>query len=109
MLGEGVALGALAGERRNRRHFGDRRLRRQFVFRSAGFQFLERKRQLFDQTRRAFRSLPIDLALQFRDPKLLLRDQRHVFGRLGLGSRQRRPQGGDFLGECIITGVHETK
>ena len=102
---------------------GDRRFRRDFVFGRAGFQFLERERQLIDQTRRAFRALPVDLALQLGDPQLLLGDQRHVFRRLGAGDRQfggdlqvlgfsrrqRRLQGGDFFGESVASGVHETK
>ena len=102
------------------RRLGDRSLRRQFVFRRAGFQFLERERQLLDQTRRAFRSLPIYLALQLGDPQFLLGDQRHVFGRLGAGDRQlggnflslraldeqRRLQGVDVIGKCVASRVH---
>jgi hypothetical protein len=70
VIGERVALGALARKSGDRRRLGDRSLRRQFVFRRAGFQFLERERQLLDQTRRAFRSLPVNLALQLGDPQL---------------------------------------
>jgi len=98
-------------------------LGRKLVFRRAGFQLFESERQLVDQPRRALRSLPIDLTLQFRDPKLLLGDQRHVFGRFGAGDRQfrgdfqapglrsgqRRFQGGVFSGKNGASGIHETK
>ena len=88
-----------------------------------GFQLFERQRQLIDQTRRAFRALPVNLALQLGDPQLLMGDQRHVFRRLGardrqfggdlqalgFSRRQRRLQGGDFLSEGVACGVHEAK
>ena len=64
MLGERVALGSLAREAGDRRCFGDGFLRCQFVFRRAGFQFFERKRQLLDEPRRALRFLPVDPTLQ---------------------------------------------
>ena len=86
-----------------------------------GLQFLECERQLVDQPRRAFRALPVDLALQLGDPQLLLGDQRHVFGRLGsrdrqfrgdfqsvrAGDHQRRLQGGDIVGKSVTSGVHD--
>ena len=120
MIGERVALGALARKSGDRRRLGDRLLRRQFVFRGAGLQLLERERQLLDQTRRAFRSLPVYLALQLGDPQFLLGDQRHVFGRLGARDRQfggnfqtlralddqRRLQGVDVIGKCVASRVH---
>ena len=120
MIGEGVAFGPLARESGDRRRLGDRLFRRQFVFGGAGFQLFERERQLVDQTRRAFRSLPVDLALQLGDPQLLLGDQRHVFRRLGPGDRQlrgdfqglralasqRRFQGGDVVGKSVASRVH---
>ena len=81
------------------------------------------ERQLIDQTRRTFRTLPVDLALQLGDPQLLLGDQRHVFGRLGAGDRQfrgdfqslrarddqRRLQGVDVIGKSVASRVHETR
>ena len=63
---------------------------------------------MVDQPRRALRPLPVDLTLQFRDPKLLLRDQR-----LGPRNGQRRFQGGVFSGKTLgksgASGIHETK
>jgi hypothetical protein len=123
VVGECIALRTFAREPGDIGRLGDRRLRREFIFRRAGFQLLERQRQLIDQTRRAFRPLPVNLALQLGDPQLLLGDQCRVFGRLGPGdrqfrgdlqplgfsSRQRRLEGGDFLGESAVGGVHETK
>ena len=123
MIGECIALGTLARKSGDRGRPGDGFLRRQFVFRGAGFQLFEVERQLIDQARRAFRPLPIDLTLQFRDPKLLLGDQRHVFRRfrpgdrqfrrnflaLGLRNGQRRFQGGVFSGKNGVSGIHETK
>jgi hypothetical protein len=93
MVGERVALGAPAGEGADRRRLGGCLLRRQFVFRRAGFKFLEVERQLIDQPRRALRPLPVDLALELGDPQLLRGDKRHVFR----GSRPRdRQVRGDF-------------
>jgi hypothetical protein len=123
MIGEGVALGTLAREAGHMGRLGDRRLRREFVFGRAGFELLEGQRQLVDQTRRAFRALPVDLALQLGYPQFLLGDHRRVFGRLGardrqfggdlqtlgFSRRQHRLQGGDFLDEGLACGVHETK
>jgi hypothetical protein len=40
--------------------------------------------------RRAFRSLPIDVALQLGDPQLLLGNQRTVFRRFRTGNRKLR-------------------
>jgi hypothetical protein len=51
VVGEGVALGAPAGEGADRRRLGDRLFRRQFIFGGGGLQFLELKRQLVDQSR----------------------------------------------------------
>ena len=90
MIGERIALRALARKSGDRRRPGDGLFRRKLVFRGAGFQLFEGERQLIDQPRRALRPLPVDLTLQFRDPKLLLRDQRHVFRRFRAGDRQFR-------------------
>jgi hypothetical protein len=109
MLGERIALGVFARKCGDRRRPGDGFLRRQLVFGGAGFKLFEAERQLIDQARRAFRPLPIDLTLQFRDPKLLLRDQRHVFGRFRAGDRQLRFQGGVFSGKNGASGIHKTK
>ena len=98
-------------------------LRRKFVFRGAGFQLFERQRQLIDQTRRALRSLPVDLTLQLGDPQLLLGDQRHVFGRFRAGDRQLRGnlqslraldrqrlfQGGDVIGNGLGDSIHDNE
>jgi hypothetical protein len=51
VIGECIAFGTLSRKSGDRRRLGDRRLRREFVFRRAGFQFFERERQLIDQTR----------------------------------------------------------
>ena len=123
MIGERVALGTFARKSGDRGRPGDSFLRRKLVFRGAGFQLFEGERQLIDQSRRAFRPLPIDLTLQFRDPKLLLRDQRHVFGRFRAGDRQFRGdfqalglrngqcsfQGGIFSGKSGASGIHVSK
>ena len=123
MVGERIALGALARKSGDRRRSGDSLFGRKLVFRRAGFQLFEGERQLIDQPRRALRPLPVDLTLQLRDPQLLLRDQRHVFRRfragdrqfrrnfqaLGLRNGQRRFQGGVFSGKSGASGIHETK
>ena len=90
MLRKGIALRGPPGEAANVRRPGDGSLRRQFVFRCAGLKLLEFERQLLDQPRRALRSLAVDLALELGDPKLLLRDQRHVFRSLRSGYSQLR-------------------
>ena len=90
MIGECVALGTLARKSAHRRCLGDRCLRRKLIFRSACLQLFKCQRQLINQTRRALRSLPVDLALQLGNPQLLLGDQCHVFGRLGPRDRQLR-------------------
>lgn len=88
MLGERLALGALARKSPHCGRLGDGLFRRQFVFRGVGFQLFERQRQLLDQPRRTLRPLPVDLALELGDPKLLLDDQRTVFRRLRAGNRK---------------------
>ena len=90
MVRECIALGALARKSAHRRRPGDRLLRREFVFRGAGLELFECERQLIDQPRRAFRSLPIDLTLQPGDPQFLLGNQRAVFGRFRAGDREFR-------------------
>jgi hypothetical protein len=89
----------------------------------AGFQLFERQRQLVDQARRAFRSLPVDLALELGDPQLLLSNQRSVFRRLGTGDRklrckiqsrcalgrQRLFQSGDVVGKSAAGRVHANR
>ena len=109
MLGERVALGSLAREAGDRRRFGDGFLRRQFVFRRAGFQFFERKRQLIDQPRRALRPLTVNLTLQLGDPQFLRGDQRHVFRRLRPRDRQFRFQRGVFFGKSGAGSVHDAE
>jgi hypothetical protein len=79
MLGECLALGALARKSAHCRRLGDGPFGFQFVFGGVGFQLFERQRQLLDQPRRTLRPLPVDLALKLGDPKLLLGDQRAVF------------------------------
>ena len=51
MLGEGLALGALARKSAHRRRLGDSSFRRQLVFCGVSFQLFERQRQLVDQPR----------------------------------------------------------
>jgi hypothetical protein len=92
MVGERVAVGTLARKCTHGRGFGDGLFRRQFVLRGAGFRLFKRQRQLIDQTRRALRPLPINLALQKGDPQLLMRDQRRVRGD-GLLRDKTRPPG----------------
>jgi len=73
MIGERIALGTRARKSAHSRRPGDGLSRppvRSSV--AAGFQLFEHKRQLVDQARRAFRSLPVDLALQLGDLQLLL-------------------------------------
>jgi len=123
MVGEGVALGAPAGEGAHRRRLRSRLLRRQFVFSGAGCQLFELERQLVDQPRRAFRPLPVDLPLELRDLQLLRGDQRHVLGGFRPRDRQlrrdfqapralgdkRRLQGGDVVGKRLRSGMHATQ
>jgi hypothetical protein len=54
------------------------------------------QRQLIDEPVRSLRTGAIDLALELRDPQLLLRDQGQVFGRLGPRHRQFRGPGVAF-------------
>jgi hypothetical protein len=61
MLGEGLALGALAHKSTHRRRLRHGPFRRQLVLDGVGFQLLERQRQLLDQARRTLRPLSIDL------------------------------------------------
>ena len=123
VVGERIALGALARKSATLVVLATACSAAKFVFCRAGFQLFEGERQLIDQPRRAFRFLAVDLTLQFRDPQLLLRDQRHVFRRfragdrqfrrdfqgLGLRNGQRRFQGGVFSGKSGASGIHETK
>ena len=120
MVGEGVALGAPAGEGPNRRRLRGRLFRRQFVFRGAGREFLELERQLVDQPRRTLRPLPVDLALELGDPELLGGNQGQVLRGFRLRDRQlrhdflapralgdeRRFQGGDVVGKGLGSGIH---
>ena len=123
MLREGIALRGPPGEAANVRRPGDSSLRRQFVFRCAGLKLLEFERQLLDQSRRAFRPLSVDLALEPSDPQLLLRDQRHVLRGLSASNRQfcldfkllrafgreRRLQRGDIVGEILAGRSHDAE
>jgi hypothetical protein len=109
MVGERIALGALARKSAHVGRLGDRPFRREFVFRRARFQFFEHERQLIDQPRRAFRFLAVNLTLQFRNPQRLLRDQRRIFRSLRARHRQLCFQGGVFSGKNGASGIHETK
>ena len=123
MVGERIAIRTFARKSGDRGGSGDSLFGRKLVFCRAGFQLFEGERQLVDKPRRALRPLPVDLTLQFRDPKLLLRDQRHIFRSfragdrqfrgdfqaLGLRNGQRRFQGGVFSGKNGASGIHETK
>jgi hypothetical protein len=74
MIGERIALETLARKSVHSRCLGNRFLGRELIFSGAGFQLFERERELINQARRAFRSLSVDLTLQFGDPQLLLGD-----------------------------------
>lgn len=88
---EGLARGgALAHKSLDRRRFRHGPFRRKLVLGRVGFQLFERQRQLVDQTRRAFRSLAVNLTLELGDPKLLLCDQCTVLRRLRMGNREFR-------------------
>ena len=120
MIGERIAFGARARKSAHSRRPGDGFLGRKLVFGGAGFQLFERQRQLVDQARRAFRSLPVDLALELGDPQLLLGNQRTVFRRLRTGDRklrcdiqslralgrQRLFQSGYVVGKSVASRVH---
>jgi hypothetical protein len=93
MLREGVTVGTLAREPRYRGRSGDGGFRGQFVFRGFGLQLIEYKRQLIDQSHRAFGTLPIQLAFQLGDPQFLVGDQCHVLRGFGTRDGQFR---GDF-------------
>ena len=64
------------------------------------------ERQLIDQPRRAFRSLPIDLTLQPGDPQFLLGNQGCIFGRFRASDRQRLFQGSDVIGNGLGRSIH---
>ena len=120
MVGERVALGAPAGEGAHRRRLRGRLLRRKLVFRGAGRHLLELERQLVNQPLRPLRPLPIDLALELGDPKLLRGDQRHVLRGFRLRDRQlrrdfeasrtlgdqRRLEGRRVVGKRFGSGIH---
>ena len=120
MIGEGITFGARARKSANSRRPGDGFFGRKLVFGGAGFQLLKRKCQLVDQARRAFRSLPVDLALQLGDLQLLLGNQCTVFRRLRKGdrkfccdiqslgafARQRHFQSGYVFGKSVARRVH---
>ena len=123
MVGEGIAFAARARKSAHSRRPGDGFFGRKLVFGGAGFQLFKRKRQLVDQPRRAFRSLPVDLALQLGDLQLLLGNQRTVFRRLRKGDRkfccdiqslrafahQRLFQSGYVFGKSVARRVHANK
>ena len=90
MLGEGLARGPLAGERRHLRGLGDSHLGGDLVFGGRTFQLLELQLDLIQKPRRAFRARPIKLARQLLDPKLLMGDQGLIIGGLGSGHRKLR-------------------
>lgn len=120
MIGERIAFGARARKSAHSCRPGDGALGRKFVLCGTGFQLFERKRQLVDQARRTFRSLPVDLALQLGDPQLLLGNQRTVFRCLRTGDRklrrdiqslrafgrQRLFQSGYVVGRSVASRVH---
>ncbi len=109
MLRECVALRPLALEAGDGRRFRDGALRCEFVLGRARFQFFEFERQLIEQSRRALRLLPVDMALQFGDLKLLRGDQRHVFRRLRKRDGELRFQHGVLVEKGLAHGVHEAK
>ena len=90
MIGERIAFGARARKSAHARRLGNSPLRRKFVFSRIAFQVFECQRQLVDQARRAFRPLPVDLALELGDPQLLLDNQRAVFRCFRASNRKLR-------------------
>jgi len=68
MLGERLALGALARKSAHCRRPGHSPFGCQLIFSSVGLQLFERQRQLLDQARRTLRPLSVDLTLEFGDP-----------------------------------------
>ena len=109
MFGEGIPLRPFALKPGDRRRFCDRLFRSELVFRRARFQLFELERQLIDQPRGALRLLPVDLALQLGDLKLLRGDQRHVFRRLRARDGELRFQRGVFVQQGFGGGVHEAE
>jgi hypothetical protein len=120
MIRERIAFGARARKSAHARRLGNSPLRRKFVFSRGGFQLFECQRQLVDQARRAFRPLPVDLALKLGDPQLLLGNQRAVFRcfrpsnrklrcdvkSLGAFGRQRFFQSGYVVWKSVASRVH---
>jgi len=106
MVRECIALGTPARKSAYRGYLGDRLLRRELIFRGTGLELFECERQLIDQTRRTFRSLPIDLMLQPGDPQFLLGNQGCIFGRFRASDRQRFFQGSDVIGNGLGRSIH---
>jgi hypothetical protein len=106
MFRECIAIRPFAREAGDRRRFHDRLFRRDLVFRRARFQLFEHERQLLEKTRRALRLLPVDLAFQLGDLKLLRSDQRHIFRRLRSRDGELRFQRGVFVQQGFADGVH---
>ena len=90
MLGEGLARGALADERRHHRGLADRHLGGDLVLGGRTLQLLEPQLDLIANPRRAFRVRPIELARQLLDPQLLMSNQGLIIGGLGSGNREFR-------------------
>jgi hypothetical protein len=107
MVRECIALGTLARKSTHGRRPGDSLFRREFIFRGAGLQLFELQRQLIDQTRRALRSLPIDLTLQPGDPQFLRGNQGSILGRFRASDRQRLFQGSDVIGNGVGRSIHD--
>ncbi len=78
VFGECVAFRALAREPAHGSRSGDGGFRGQFVFRGVGLQLVEHERQLVDQSRRTFGTLPVQLSFQPGDPQFLMGDQGQV-------------------------------
>ena len=62
---------------------------------------------MIDQTRRAFRSLSVDLTLQPGDPQFLRGNQGSILGRFRASGRQRLFQGSDVIGNGLGRSIHD--
>ena len=94
MLGEGLARGTLAGERRDGRRLGGGKFGCDLVLGSGGFEVFEFQLHLVDEPRGALRPCPVDLPLELGDLQLLARDGGGIVGVL---SERRGGNGLDLI------------
>ena len=98
MIGEGLARGTLAREGGDRCRLRCRSLGGDLVLGSGSLQFREFQLHLIEEACRALRARPVNLALELRDLKLLVDDQRRVLGGLGACQSQLGLQRLDIVG-----------